>query len=294
MRDLRLLLVAAVLLVSGCGGGGSTAPAVSDSAPTPPAAPPPGPTANELVEQYAAEVRQMADINNTPIPGSLLEQQMLADGNPTATCVDFALTVLAMLQQDSRFSGQARRVSVALNLDWDADGSVRAGFDVHTLLEVLQDGGRWTLVDPTFGFVPTDNAGNALTAVELSHLARAHDWTGMSFRYLTPAGDAYAQSYYVDYPLLFVNVATNNSMQVLVDPMLSADDLGYFYSLVGYLVSQPGIYVAHCAPGADADSTFGVELPCSSQGFSTAHYAEAGQDQFGIYQLQRFVFIGSG
>lgn len=282
------LAVISFTLLCACGGGGA-AGSTSATAEKPQLPP----TSAAIVEDDAAQVRQMADSANNPVPGSLLEQQMIALGHTSASCQDYALTLLGMLRQDLRFTGQARQVNVALNLGWNADGTVRGGFDVHALVEVLQDDGRWTLIDPTFGLVPTDTQGRALTAVELSHLARGHDWAGIQFRYLTDAADAYAQDYYIDYPLLFVNVAINIDMQQLVDPMVNADDLGYFYSLVGTVVSQPGLYVAHCAAGADYDSTFGVQLPCSTQGFSSAEFAAAGQNEGGIYTLRRFVFSGA-
>ena len=280
-----VLAVIGFTLFSACGGGGAV-----DSTPAAVQKPQVPPSSAAAADDDAAQVREMADSANNPVPGSLLEQQMIADGHTTATCLDYALTLLEMLKRDQRFTGQARQVNVALNLGWNADGTVRGGFDVHALVELLQDDSRWTLIDPTFGLVPTDTQGGALSAVELSHLTRAHDWAGIQFRYLTAAGDAYAQGYYLDYPLLFVNVATATGMQKLVDPMLSADDLGYFYSLVGTVVSQHGLYVAHCAAGADSDSTFGVQLPCSVQGFSTAQFADAGQNEAGIYTPRRFVF----
>lgn len=274
-------------LLSGCGAGGA------ESTPAAVEKPEVQSSSTAVAEDAAAQVREMADSKNNPVPGSLLEQQMIADGHTAASCQDYALALLEMLKRDQRFTGEARQVNVALNLGWNADGTVGGGFDVHALVEVLQDDGRWTLIDPTFGLVPTDTLGGALTAIELSHLTRAHVWTGIRFRYLTAAGDAYAQGYYLDYPVLFVNVATATGMQKLIDPMLSADDLGYFYSFVGPVVSQHGLYVAHCAAGADSDNTFGVQLPCSAQGFSTAQFADAGQNEAGIYTLRRFVFTSA-
>src|SRR5947207_2339762 len=93
----------------------------------------------------------------------------------------------------------ARRLDVAFNPN---------GYEQHTLVEMLNaDTNQWMLLDPTFDLTVQRTAdGSWASAEDVSSATLNKGWTDVKYVLLGTLGDTYARSYYIDYPLLFVNV----------------------------------------------------------------------------------------
>src|SRR5205085_2648131 len=104
---------------------------------------------------------------------------------------------------------------------------------------------QWSVIDPTFGLIPHRNSdGGVATSADLSSAARAMNWSSINYELLTPAADAYARNYYLDYPSLFVNVYIPGSTTTLIQ---SPPDIApYYTSLHGNSAAGLGYYALQC------------------------------------------------
>jgi hypothetical protein len=140
-------------------------------------------------------VRTMAPSDNRPFGWTALARQVASQAQYNALCTDYAATLLHVLDE-MNIPTAARRLDLSFNTK-----------DSHTLVELLNlDTGRWLLLDPTFSLSATRSDGAWASAEEVLQATRAFDWQTISYVFLGAAGDAYARSYYLDYPLLYVNV----------------------------------------------------------------------------------------
>ena len=145
-----------------------------------------------------AAVRAMASPLNAPFGWTPLFRHAASHQAWVATCWDYARVLNILLPQLN--TGLASQVfNVAFNPN---------GFDTHTLVEVRDPrDSRWILLDPTFAMTVRRTAdGSLATAAEVSQATRAGRWNALQFVPRTPIGLTTAQSYYLDYPLLFLNV----------------------------------------------------------------------------------------
>jgi hypothetical protein len=142
-------------------------------------------------------VRHMALADNRAFNWTELAD-VVHRGSNTALCSDFAEALLRVLGQ-MNVQLPAQRLDVAFNPN---------NYDAHTLVELFNpDTNSWLLLDPTFGLTVRRTAdGGFATAEELSAATAAQQWSDMTYEFLTAEGDSYARGYYIDYPLLFVNV----------------------------------------------------------------------------------------
>src|SRR5215470_17893615 len=180
-----LLAILCFPLLAACGGGGQ-----SPAAPVTPTMDLHS-AQDDIQEalQLVATVRAMADDANNPISGTLLAHfvaerlAQLPDSQPQALCSDYATTLV----QELTNAGVAlpfRRRALAFN---------DLAHDSHVVVEILDtDGGRWLVLDPTFGIQTLNADGVPATAQEISAAARGRNWSLLSFTYLTAAGDAHA------------------------------------------------------------------------------------------------------
>jgi hypothetical protein len=184
-------------------------------------------TALSLTDQ----VRMMADLNNLTIEGTLLHQLAASHGRQWALCNDYAETLLQMLQEYG--IGPARYLNLGFNSNY---------YDMHTLVELYNpDQQNWMVLDPTFSLSPQlATSGLRATAEEISASSRSNDWDAIEYNFLGALGDTVARRYYVDYPLLYLNVYHED---------LSSFVLGQGYSPLQYLeevslpISTLGLYV---------------------------------------------------
>jgi hypothetical protein len=148
--------------------------------------------------ELMAAVRAMASPLNAPFAWTPLFKHAVSHDAWVATCWDYARVLNTLLQQLN--TGLASQVfNVAFNPN---------GFDTHTLVEVRDPrDSRWILLDPTFAMTVRRAAdGSLATAAEVSKATRARRWSALQFVPRTPMGLTTARSYYLDYPLLFLNV----------------------------------------------------------------------------------------
>jgi len=193
-----------------------------------------------VVRDLAGMVRGMADVDNQPFDGTVLAGVTAQQGDVVSDCASFTSALLQELSY-ARVPVQARELAVCFNTD---------SFDCHALVEVLDtDTQRWITIDPTFGLYALNGSGQPATSAEISTAARARAFDQLSFSYLTPSGAAYAHAYYIDYPLLFLNVYQPGSETQLVQP--APTSLQPYFDLMGPAVSgtTSGFYAAQCASG---------------------------------------------
>lgn len=234
-------------------------------------------------------VRRSADDRNGVFTWTELWQGLRRYNKTSAFCLDYAETLLALLTVDLNVSSQVRKLTTSFQSN---------GYDTHQLVE-LHDArsDRWLVLDPTFDLVPTRSAdGELATADEVSQAAATQSWGVLSFRALGTMGDQYARDYYLDYPLLYLNVYHGGA----------GYQAGQGRSPLPYLdlVSLPvagtrDVYVLGCATQTSALVTIdgvATSLDCSGvDGLSTAFYAsaisiESGAGGVRAYQVRRFVF----
>jgi hypothetical protein len=199
----------------------------------------------------AGVVRGMADIDNQPYDGSPLAEATASEGGAVADCSAYTTTLMAELAY-ANVPLQARELAVCFNTN---------KYDCHALVELFDsDSGRWITVDPTFGLYTLNSQGQPATSAEISAATRALSLSQLSFAYLTPAGDRYARGYYLDYPLLFLDVYQPDSTTDLVQPPPAS--LEPYFDLMGPAVNGTvtGYYAGQCGSGyssatADWDGT---------------------------------------
>ena len=243
----------------------------------------------EVARTLTGQVRAMADPDNQPYDATPLDAQTAAAGVAVADCALFSATLLKELA-DANVQLQSRSLAVCLNTN---------SYDCHALVEVLDnDSARWVTLDPTFGLYAVNSQGQAATAAEISAAARAEAFDQIGYTYLTAAQAAYAHAYYIDYPLLFLNVYLPSSTQLRQPPPSSL--LPYF-DLIGASVQGAGsdYYAIQCAAGAtsavgDWDGTTQT-YPCTN-GFTAIFWginvATIPNQTSGVavWRTHRFVF----
>ena len=142
----------------------------------------------------------------SPFIGTELADALSRSQRSGAACTDYANELVSMLAQMNTGLG-VQFLNVALNPN---------NYDTHTLVEVLNDDTqRWMLLDPTFDLsVKGTVTGDWATAEDMSAATRALLWGDVSYVFLGSAGDAYVRAYYIDYPLLYVNVYQNGAQPI--------------------------------------------------------------------------------
>jgi hypothetical protein len=241
-----------------------------------------------VARNLAAEVRGMADVDNQPYDGTPLTAATANEGDAVADCSAFTTTLLSALA-DANVPLQGRQLSVCFNTD---------SFDCHALAELFDsDTQRWITLDPTFGLYALSAQGQAATSAEISAAVRTESFDQLTFAYLTAAGDAYARAYYIDYPLLFLNVYQPGSTTTLVEAPPTS--LQPYFDLLGASVdgAVSGFYAVQCASGySSAVATWdGTQqsYPCTN-GFTPILWAlsvsTADPSATAVWRTHRFVF----
>jgi hypothetical protein len=177
-------------------------------------------------------VRQMADDKNVPYPGTLLADVVYP--RQVATCADYS-TTLEILLGDMNIPFTFRTLNLAFNANT---------YDVHTLVEMYNpDQQSWILLDPTFDLTATRASdGGWATAEDISSATVAKNWNQINYVFLGSKGDYYARNYYLDYPLLYLNVYHQGTVPVLGQ---GASVLPY-YQRVSIPAIGAGFYAIRC------------------------------------------------
>lgn len=155
-------------------------------------------TFRNTVLQQTGNIRLMTQgISNTPQPGTLLAQQVAADGNPKAYCKDYARALVAALA-GQRITARIRTISF--------DGPVA---DDHVITEYYDPFlNYWFVADPTFGVVYwSQSTATGMSVSDLSSAVIAKNWSSITpvITYATNNSETYAHDYYMDPILIYLN-----------------------------------------------------------------------------------------
>jgi hypothetical protein len=162
---------------------------------------------NEIAAAHWATdyVRHMADINGYAYQWSDLWRYTNAQWpRITTTCGVYALELLNVLAQmnvagSHPASEQPKTVSIAFLAD-DADDHV-----VDDFWDADDD--DWIVLDPTFDIaMQRASDGHWATAQDAHNATAAQGWAAINYVPLGDFGFSIANAYYLDYPLLWLNV----------------------------------------------------------------------------------------
>jgi hypothetical protein len=206
-----------------------------------------------------------------------------------SVCSDYAKALVAALTE-MNVQLSFRVLNIALNPNH---------YDTHTLVEMLDPGSnRWMLLDPTFDLTATRSADDSWASAEdISAATRAQTWSDITYVFLGAAGDSYARAYYLDYPLLYVNVYHQG------DPVIAGQGgpvLVYMNQVPLPVSGSHHIYAVGCTGDQTAplrvdgsDVTFdctGVDGLSQVFGASTIEATTGTPASVVIYQPRRYVF----
>ena len=233
-------------------------------------------------------VRTMAPGDNRPFGWTALASQIASQSQYDAFCTDYAATLLHVLDE-MNIQTAARRLDLSFNATL---------LDAHTLVELLNlDTGDWILLDPTFGLAAKRSDGAWASAEDVSQATLAFDWQAISYVFLGAAGDSFARGYYLDYPLLYVNVYHQGQPFVVGQ---GPSPLPYLQVATLPTSGSRAVYLVQCSGSASAvvliDGTprqvacDGVDATSGSFFASSVAVPAGMQPSFQLYRLQRFVF----
>jgi hypothetical protein len=232
----------------------------------------------------AGFVRGMANISNLPFAWTPLWNRMYTTGQTVTFCGDYAEILVGILAEVN-VETDVRVRQVVFYPD---------SYDGHILDEIRDDSDRWVVIDPTFALAAKRQSDGAwATAEDISQATRLQAWDTISYIPARPEGTVYAKGYYIDYPLLFLNVDLTGisapALPYLEEVSLPVDGHGF-----------SNIYKLQCMNSSDLvfllDGTM-TTLSCTgaerlTKTFSAGSIApvEGGGSAFRVYQLRRFVF----
>jgi hypothetical protein len=233
-------------------------------------------------------VRTMAPGDNRPFGWTALSKQIESVSRYNAACTDYAATLLHVLNE-MNIQTAARYLNLSFNATL---------LDAHTLVELLNLAtGDWILLDPTFGLSAKRSDGEWANAEDVSQATLAFDWEAISYVFLSAAGDSYARGYYLDYPLLYVNVYHQGQPFV---PGRGPSPLPYLQVTTLPTSSSGAAYSVQCNGSASIevliDRTLrqvtcdGVDATSGAFYASSVATPAGTQPSFQLYRLQRFVF----
>jgi len=242
-----------------------------------------------LAFEATADVRAMADINNIPYPGTVLEDIVKEEGQTSADCTNFTTAFIYVLKE--------RNIEVGIRIL--GIGFMANYYDMHSLVELYnEDQQRWMLLDPTFSLtVKRLSDGLWATAEDVSLATLNKNFGSLSYIFLDN-NDSFVRYYYIDYPLLYLNIyhvgtpivigEGNSSLPYLEEFSLPLNEQDY------------DLYVLRNESGADIDIMIdGVEtivdvggLDLVSKIFSAKTISLPLSDGTGVhaYRLKRYVF----
>ncbi len=166
---------------------------------------------NEIsaAQQETDFVRQMADSNNYPFPWTPLYAQAHNRGAAQAICSDFAPLLVKLLGQ-SRITARLPGSQQPADLDI---GFMQNQQDVHTLVKMWNsDTQNWIMLDPMFDLtVKRTSDGQWASPQDMQSATASQTWNAMNYVFLGAQGDAFARKYYIDYPLLYLQIDPSSS-----------------------------------------------------------------------------------
>lgn len=236
-------------------------------------------------------VRHMADLNNYAYQWTDLWEYTNAPWpRITETCGVYALDLLNILKQmnleaDLPTSEQPKALDIAFTGD---------NADDHVIDEFWDSAeSSWIVLDPTFDIaMQRSGDGEWASAQDEETVTRAQDWSAITYVPLGDFGFSIAKAYYLDYPLLYLNVPETQ--------VGSGEDPTPYLSLVStWPANAPAVYIVQSKQSS-------VQLVIDGQTETIATNATAGysrafpassvaipagsQEQVTLYTVNRYVF----
>jgi hypothetical protein len=232
----------------------------------------------------------MADDYNRTFAGTLLDAFALPRCYyPYASCGTYVETLMAVLDE------MALPLNISeLRIVFNPNA---VGYEGHVLVEMFNpDQQSWMLLDPSFDLTARRSSDGAwATAEDISTATRNQAWDQIDYVFLGAKGDTYARNYYIDYPLLYLNVYHADTPII---PVQGPSILPYFSRLslphVGsgiFAIRDTAQYLVTYSDGGKLHS-----VDCDGvDSFSILFYARAvavpdGEDGFELYTPNRYVF----
>ena len=160
---------------------------------------------------------------------------------------------------------------------------------------------NWIVLDPTFDIAMQDTSSGAwATAQDAYNAAVSENWSAITYVPLGSYGWAVADGYYLDYPLLYLNIPPEPAVGSTEN-----DPTPYLTLQSTWPTDQSAYYILQATDGQPTTTvivngrteTLNTNL---AEGFSIAFRATsvalpAGSTQTAnLYRLNRYVFTGSG
>ena len=185
-------------------------------------------------------VRHMADFNDRAYSWTKLASTADPGGrlSTSVICVDYAnalLPVLSEMNVSARLSSSLQPQRI--NIWFIGDGS-----STHTLVQFWDtDLQRWMLLDPTFDLTVTHASDGTWATMEDMNAATLNQaWTSITYQFLGAWGNAIAEAYYLDYPLLYLNISP-------VTDHPGQDPMPYLVQQSALPIDQTGTYYFQCS-----------------------------------------------
>ena len=182
-------------------------------------------------------VRNMADVQNYPRAWTELQRMTSAAQQIQAVCTQYSDTLLYVLSQ----MNVTERLPASEQPQWFDIAFMVNGYDVHTLVEFWNtDLQRWMLLDPTFDMTMVRASdGTWATMQDMNTATLNQQWSAINYNFLG-RGDFVAKAYYLDYPLLYLNIPPLPSFGEGQNPM------PYLIQQSGPPLYQTGFYAFQC------------------------------------------------
>jgi hypothetical protein len=157
-----------------------------------------------MAQHVTDSVRGMADNQSYPYPWTPLYTQVHDHGDAQAICSDFAPQLVDLLDQ----TRVAQRLPGSQQPDGIDIGFMNNGVDVHTLVKIWNtDTNGWMLLDPMFDLsMKRASDGQWASPQDMNDAAVTKSWSSIQYVQLGSVGDYFARNYYIDYPLLYLNL----------------------------------------------------------------------------------------
>ena len=238
-------------------------------------------------------VRHMANDKNTTFAGTLLADYAFHQSYyPHANCGVYAQALMTILDEmDFPFDARILRVVFDTNV---------VACDGHVLVEMFNPHQQsWMLLDPCFDLTAKRSSDGAwATAEDISTATRDQTWDKIEYVFLGEKGGTYAKNYFIDYPLLYLNVYHEGAL-IVPDQGLSI--LPYFTRVslpeIGYgefAIRSPAQYTVTYVDAVNGNKLCTVD--CDGVDFFSHVFiawsvaVPDGESGFELYRPNRYVF----
>ena len=142
------------------------------------------------------------------------------------------------------------------------------GYDSHDIVEMYNtDDQDWVVLDPTFAMaIYRASDGHRATKEDIHNATVSATWSAINYVALGSFGYSLATSYYLDYPLLYLNLQPNSAGGAGLDPR------PYMQTLAGLPSGARGLYVVSSDQAPLTVSIDGVQTTLAIGGpYSLSH-----------------------